>query len=44
MTDRNEWLESRDELVRTIKELGFPEELGIEIFKKQVKLQIFSGH
>ena len=34
MTDRNEWLESRDELVRTIKELGFPEELGIEMARQ----------
>ena len=34
MVDRTEWLESRDSLVRTIKRLGFPEELGLEIAKQ----------
>ena len=32
MTDnQREWQRARDELVREIKALGFPEELGIEI-------------
>ncbi|MBR1674081.1 MAG: hypothetical protein IJ703_03880 [Eubacterium sp.] len=34
MVDRNEWLESRDALVASIKQLGFPEELGYEIAKQ----------
>ena len=31
--DRTEWIRARDELVRAIKDLGFPEELGNEIAK-----------
>lgn len=34
MTDRSEWIYSRDALVREIKLLGFPEELGLEIAKQ----------
>jgi len=35
MTDnQREWQRARDELVREIKALGFPEELGIEIAKQ----------
>ena len=31
--DQREWTRTRDELVRTIMNLGFPEELGNEIVK-----------
>ena len=31
--DQREWTRARDELVRTIMDLGFPEELGNEIVK-----------
>ena len=31
--DRTEWTRARDELVKGIKDLGFPEELGNEIAK-----------
>ena len=34
MDDRSEWLESRDALVSTIRQLGFPEELGSQIAKQ----------
>ena len=34
MTDRSEGIYSRDALVREIKLLGFPEELGLEIAKQ----------
>ena len=34
MMDRSEWIYSRDALVREIKQLGFPEELGLEIAKQ----------
>ena len=30
---RNEWAQARDELVDSIKQLGFPEELGHEVAK-----------
>ena len=30
---RSEWNEAKDELVRTITDLGFPEEFGLEIAK-----------
>ena len=30
---QKEWTSARDELVRTVTELGFPEELGAEIAK-----------
>ena len=33
VADRTEWIRARDELVRAIKDLGFPEELGNEIAK-----------
>ena len=32
-TDQREWTHARDELVRIIMDLGFPEELGNEIVK-----------
>ncbi len=31
--DRTEWIRARNELVKAIKDLGFPEELGNEIAK-----------
>ena len=31
--DQREWTHARDELVRTLMDLGFPEELGNEIVK-----------
>ncbi len=31
--DQREWTHARDELVRTLMDLGFPEELGNEIMK-----------
>ena len=35
MTDnQREWIRARDELVREIKALGFPEELGSRIAKQ----------
>ena len=35
MTDnQREWIRARDELVREIKSLGFPEELGMQIAKQ----------
>ena len=35
MTDnQREWIRARDELVREIKTLGFPEELGSQIAKQ----------
>ena len=35
MTDnQREWQRARDELVREVKALGFPEELGIDIAKQ----------
>ncbi len=35
MTDnQREWIRARDELVREIKALGFPEELGSQIAKQ----------
>ncbi|MCR5503258.1 MAG: hypothetical protein K6F53_09630 [Lachnospiraceae bacterium] len=35
MTDsRKEWVSAKDELVREVMELGFPEELGYEIAKQ----------
>ncbi len=34
MTDtQKQWAQERNDLVRTMKELGYPEELGIEIAK-----------
>ena len=32
--NRMEWIRSRDELVNAITQLGFPEELGIQIAKQ----------
>ena len=32
--DQREWIRARDELVREIKALGFPEELGSQIAKQ----------
>lgn len=34
MDNRMEWTRSRDELVNAITQLGFPEELGIQIAKQ----------
>ncbi|MCR4642353.1 MAG: hypothetical protein K5697_10035 [Lachnospiraceae bacterium] len=35
MTDnQREWIRARDELVRELKSLGFPEELGMQIAKQ----------
>lgn len=34
MDNRMEWTQSRDDLVNAITQLGFPEELGIQIAKQ----------
>ncbi len=34
MDNKREWIKSRDELIYSIKSLGFPEELGIQIAKQ----------
>ncbi|MCI8667318.1 MAG: hypothetical protein HFG82_11765 [Dorea sp.] len=31
--DKYEWLRAKDQLVDAVKQLGFPEELGLEIVK-----------
>ena len=34
MDCRREWTENRDRLVSAIKELGFPEELGVQVVRQ----------
>ena len=32
-TDQREWIDAKNELIKSVTELGFPEELGYEIAK-----------